>query len=45
MGLGMVFIVRKEATDRMLEHLRSVGETASVIGQVTAGEQNCQYVN
>lgn len=45
MGIGMVFIVRKNLTDRMLEHLRSQNETAYVLGEVTEGEQNCEYVH
>ena len=43
MGIGLVFIVRKEASDRVVAHLKSVGEPAYVIGEVTAGEQTCVY--
>ena len=43
MGIGMVFIVRKEAADRIVGHLKSIGEPAYVIGEVTAGEQTCVY--
>jgi len=43
MGIGMVFIVRKEAADRVVSHLQSVGEPAYVIGEVIAGEQTCAY--
>lgn len=45
MGIGMVFIIRKDLSDRLLDHLRGLGETPAVIGEVVAGEQNCQYVN
>ncbi len=43
MGIGMVFIVRNTAADRLVSHLASLGETAYVIGEVTAGDQTCVY--
>ncbi len=44
MGIGMVFVVRKNLTDRMLDHLKGLNESAYVLGEVVAGEQNCQYI-
>lgn len=45
MGIGMVFVVRNDVADRLMQHLASLNETAYIIGEVTAGEQNCVYAN
>ena len=39
MGIGMVLAVDKADEAKVLEALKSVGETAYVIGEVKAGEK------
>ena len=45
MGIGMVFVVRDDVADRLMQHLAELNETAYVMGEVIAGEQNCVYVS
>ena len=42
MGVGMVAVVARGSEDRVVGHLRAAGETAMVIGELTAGTGNVQ---
>jgi len=38
MGIGLALIVSVESAEKILEEIKSIGETAWIIGQVEKGE-------
>jgi len=42
MGVGLMFTVPAQEADGAVKLLRSIGETASIIGEIAAGEKGVE---